>query len=388
MQLLEGLIRHYDWGSVDALPDFLGRPATGEPWAELWLGAHPSGPSAVGASGQTLDALIAADPDRALGADVVARFGGLPFLVKVLAAGAPLSLQAHPSKTDAETGFDRENEAGIPLDHPGRSFRDRNHKPELICALTEFEALCGFREPRATLAILETIDTPALTQVRTSIENDPNRVGLDTVIRHLLRLGKEDGAAVADEVVAACRADGPDLGRSERSMAVALGERYPGDVGVVTALLLNLVTLAPGEALFLGAGNLHMYLHGMGVEIMANSDNVLRGGLTSKHVDVDALLSVVDATPIEARIQRPPLIDGAATYDVPVAEFSLRRIEVDGEIGVGTGPAILLCTSGAVHAGAHVLDRGAAAWVSAEECSVTLSGLGTVFHAGVGALDG
>lgn len=387
MQLLEGVIRRYDWGSTESIPDLLGIPATGEPWAELWLGAHPSAPSSVGGAGEPLDAVIAADPVSMVGHDVVDRFGGLPFLLKVLAAGSPLSLQAHPSIEEAEAGFDREDAAGIAIDAPNRSFRDRNHKPELICALTEFDALCGFRDPTATLAILDTIETPALRSVRERLRAEPTMAGLTALLGYLLTLSPADAGALADHVVEACRATGPELGRPERAMAVALGDRYPGDAGVVTALMLNLITLSPGEALFLGAGNLHAYLHGTGVEIMANSDNVLRGGLTPKHVDVETLLAVVDAMPIQPDVQRPPLVDGIATYDTPVPEFSLQRIEVDGDQLIDGGPAILLCTAGAIDAGTQVIDRGTAAWIPAEEATVELSGRGTVFRAAVGALD-
>ena len=387
MQLLEGVIRHYDWGSIDSIPELLGVRATGEPWAELWLGAHPSAPSSVGSEGIALDGLIAADPAAALGTNVADHFGDLPFLLKVLAAASPLSLQAHPSVAEAEAGFDREDAAGIPVDAPNRSFRDRNHKPELICALSEFDALCGFRDPKATVAILNTIDTPALDPVRDQLLDNPDAGGLNALLGHLLTLSARDAAALANAVVDACRADGPELGRRERAMAVALGARYPGDAGVVTALLLNFITLAPGEALFLGAGNLHAYLQGTGIEIMANSDNVLRGGLTPKHVDVETLLAVVDAAPILPDVQRPAIIDGVATYDTPVPEFSLQRIEVDGARSMVGGPAILLCTDGAVGVGAHVIECGAAAWISAEESAIELSGRGTVFRAAVGVFD-
>jgi mannose-6-phosphate isomerase len=387
MQLLEGVVRHYDWGSIDSIPELLGVRATGEPWAELWLGAHPSAPSSVGSAGLSLDGLIAADPAAALGSNVASRFGGLPFMLKVLAADSPLSLQAHPSIAEAEAGFDREDAAGIPVDAPNRSFRDRNHKPELICALSEFDVLCGFRDPVATLAILNTIDTPALDPIREQLHANQGAGKLNALLGHLLTLDARDAAALADSVFAACGTDGPELGRREREMVVALGARYPGDAGVVTALLLNFITLAPGEAVFLGAGNLHAYLHGTGVEIMANSDNVLRGGLTPKHVDVETLLAIVDAVPIYPDVQRPAMINGVATYDIPVPEFSLQRVEVNGVQAMAGGPAILLCIDGVIDVGTQVIERGAAAWISAEESTIELSGRGTVFRAAVGVLD-
>ena len=386
MQLLDGVIQHYEWGSTSSIPAILGRPEDGRPWAELWLGAHASAPSLVGCRREPLDALIASEPGSALGNEVADRFdGSLPFLLKILAAGAPLSLQSHPSIAQAEAGYAREDAAGVPVDAPNRSFRDRNHKPELICALTPFDALCGFRDPETTLEVLATIPTSALDGVRARVQLAADAGdGLDDLLAHLLTLSPAEALALTEPVVAACRTASGAPFADVRSMAVSLGERYPGDAGIVTALLLNFVHLEPGEALFLGAGNLHAYLHGTGVEIMANSDNVLRGGLTPKHVDVDTLLDVVEARPLPVDVQRPQVIDGVATYRTPVPEFSLARLEVDRPV-VTEGPAILLCTAGAVDAGDHTLDRGAAAWLPAADGPVELSGRGTVFRAGVGS---
>lgn len=382
MQQLEGAIRKYDWGSTSSIPSLLGCAEDGKPWAELWLGAHPSAPSVVGESRTPLDELIAADPAAQLGTAVTDRFGSLPFLFKVLAAAAPLSLQAHPSVPQAEAGYAREDAAGIPIDAPNRSFRDRFHKPELICALTDFHALCGFRDPVATLDVLATIDTAALDPIRDRLAVFSDVDGLGPLLEYLLTLPATDAAALVAPVVAACGVPGSDRHADVRAMAAALGERYPGDAGVVTALLLNLVHLKPGEALFLGAGSLHAYLGGTGVEIMANSDNVLRGGLTTKHIDIPTLLEVVDARPIEPIVQRPALVQGIASYDTPVPEFLLDRLDLDGSATV-SGPAILLCTDGAVDAGSFSLERGAAAWLPAGDGIVELRGRGTVYRAGV-----
>ena len=382
MQQLEGAIRKYDWGSTSSIPSLLGCAEDGKPWAELWLGAHPSAPSVVGESRTPLDELIAADPAAQLGTAVTDRFGSLPFLFKVLAAAAPLSLQAHPSVPQAEAGYAREDAAGIPIDAPNRSFRDRFHKPELICALTDFHALCGFRDPVATLDVLATIDTAALDPIRDRLAVFSDVDGLGPLLEYLLTLPATDATALVAPVVAACGVPGSDRHADVRAMAAALGERYPGDAGVVTALLLNLVHLKPGEALFLGAGSLHAYLGGTGVEIMANSDNVLRGGLTTKHIDIPTLLEVVDARPIEPVVQRPALVQGIASYDTPVPEFLLDRLDLDGSATV-SGPAILLCTDGAVDAGSFSLERGAAAWLPAGDGIVELRGRGTVYRAGV-----
>lgn len=383
MELIEGALRGYDWGSPTAIPELLGRPATGEPVAELWLGAHPSAPALVGSSATPLDRVVADDVAAALG-PAAARHDTLPFLLKVLAAAQPLSLQAHPSTAQAEAGWAREEAEGIPLDAAERSFRDRSHKPELICALTPFDALCGFRDPVATLDVLGAVDMPGLDTVRETLRSDPTPAGLARLLEWLLTRDRATAAALVDSVVEACRTQRRGPHQAERAMAVALGERYPGDTGVVIALLLNLVTLQPGEALFLGAGNLHMYLRGTGVEIMASSDNVLRGGLTSKHVDVDTLLEVVDPTPIEPRIQRPEPVDGVAVYDAPVPDFSLRRIELDGRLTLDAGPAILLCTAGQAEAAGRLLERGSAAWLPAADGPIEMTGRATIFRAGLG----
>jgi len=382
MQRLDGAIRKYDWGSTSSIPSLLGCAEDGKPWAELWLGAHPSAPSVVGETRTPLDELIAADPAAQLGTAVADRFGSLPFLFKVLAAAAPLSLQAHPSVPQAEAGYAREDAAGISIGAPNRSFRDRFHKPELICALTDFHALCGFRDPVATLDVLATIDTSALDPIRDRLAASSDVDGLGPLLEYLLTLPAADAAALVAPVVAACGVPGPDRHADVRAMAAALGERYPGDAGVVTALLLNLVHLKPGEALFLGAGNLHAYLGGTGVEIMANSDNVLRGGLTTKRIDIPTLLEVVDARPIDPIVQRPALVQGIASYDAPVPEFLLDRLDLDVSATV-SGPAILLCTDGVVDAGSFSLERGAAAWLPAGDGIVELRGRGTVYRAGV-----
>ena len=384
MELIEGVVRGYDWGSLTAIPDLLGRRTTGEPWAELWLGAHPAAPATVGARAEPLDRLIAADPAAALGPYAAARFGRLPFLLKVLAAAAPLSLQAHPSRAQAEAGFEREEQMGIPPDGPQRMFRDRSHKPELICALSSFEALCGFRDPERTAELLDTLDAPALDPLRLRLSRC-SRSEMRDLLRWLLTLDGPAAAALAGSAAEACAtAAGEDEWSGVRSAVAELAARHRGDGALALALVLNHVVLAPGEALFLDSGCLHAYLGGTAVELMAESDNVVRGGLTSKHVDVAALVEIVDGTAAEAPVQRPEPVDGVVTYHAPVPEFSLRRVEVDGSSTVAAGPSLLLCTDGRVDANGLTLDSGAAAWVGAGEPRVVLDGRGTVFCAGVG----
>ena len=383
MELIEGAVRNYEWGSLTAIPDLLGRPATGEPWAELWFGAHPSAPAAVGARAEPLDRLIAADPVGALGPAVASRYGRLPFLLKVLAAAAPLSLQAHPSAEQAEAGFEREEAMGVPPDAPRRMFRDRSPKPELICALSGFEALCGFRDPQQTATLLDTLDAPALDPLRRRL-NRRSGSPMRDLLAWLLALDGPAAAALAESVARACAAAGDeDEWSGLRSAVAELGARHPGDAAVAVALLLNHVVLAPGEALFLDSGCLHAYLGGTAVELMADSDNVVRGGLTSKHVDAAALVQIVDGAASEPPVQRPEPRGGVVTYRTTAAEFCLLRLDVGRPTTVDTGPAVLLCAEGCVEANGVTLDRGAAAWSGAAEPHVAFEGRGTVFCATV-----
>ena len=284
----------------------------------------------------------------------------------------------------AAAGFGREEALGIPIDSPRRMFRDRSGKPEMVCALSRFEALCGFRDPVRTAALLDTLDTPALDPVRRRMGDYSDSSRRD-LLRWLLTLDGADAAAMVEPITEACRSRGATDEWTGATSAVArLGARFGGDGGVVAALLLNHVVLEPGDALFLGAGRLHAYLGGMAVEVMAESDNVVRGGLTSKHVDVDALLDVVDAAAADVEVQRPAPAGGVAVYAVPADEFSLSRFEVDGSATVGSGPAVLLCTAGDADGGGVTLARGSAAWVGASEPPVVLTGRATVFRAGAG----
>ena len=405
MERLEGVPRHYEWGSRTAIPELLGLPASDRPWAELWFGAHPQGPALVGPSRALLDRVVAADPDATLGPEAAARFGGLPFLVKILAAARPLSLQVHPDAETARAGCAREDALGLPRSSPERSFTDDSPKPELICALTPFEALWGFRDPARTLALLESIDTPALDPLRQRLAADPTPRGLRNLTAWLLARDRATAAEFNREVARACQRSPGE----KQALAADLEAWHPDDPGVAVALLLNRVSLQPGEALFLGPGLLHSYLGGTGVEVMASSDNVIRAGLTAKPTDVPTFLEVVSTDPVEPEVQSPSPVGGVAHYRAPVAEFSLQRIETNGEITAPGGPAILLCTRGRTQAfsreavgpgaerqqsenpgagnrGAENLEirPGEAVWVDARTESVTLRGEATVFRAGIG----
>lgn len=369
MDRLENGIQRYAWGSREAIATLQGRPASAEPEAELWMGAHPQLPSHVtrGDLRRSLRDWVAEAPTRELGPAVAAAFGELPFLLKVLAAEEPLSLQAHPSAAQAAAGFAREDAEGIPRDAPQRSYRDPRHKPELLCALTPMDALCGFRAPGETARLFRGLGAPAKLVALLDAGD------LRAVFGDLLARDRGDRAELVSHMVAACAAPPPGFER-ECAWAVRLAAKYPGDVGVVSALLLNLLTLAPGEALFLDAGNLHAYLHGVGVELMAASDNVLRGGLTQKHMDERELLAVLDFSPIEAR--PVPVLQTSAeerTYRTPAREFCLSRLDVAGhEVRrVLDGPEIWLATRGDARLqsarGELVLRQGEAAFLSPDD---------------------
>lgn len=385
MELLHNPVRPYAWGSRTVIAELLGEPVpSAHPQAEMWFGAHPGDPSRLATTRTSLVDAIRADPVQLLGAERALHWDAtLPFLLKVLAADEPLSLQAHPSIEQARTGFAREERLQIPHDAPHRNYRDANHKPELICALTPFDALVGFREPSATLALLHALDVPELATYVELLAAQPDADGLRALFTTWITLPQ----ALLDQLVPAlqvgCVRLAGDAGErhAEARTVLELSERYPGDAGVLAALLLNRVTLAPGEALYLPAGNLHAYVAGAGIELMANSDNVLRGGLTPKHVDVPELLRVLDFTAAPPPICTGRPDGGWVRYDTPASEFLLRRLDADTPDPIGVqvpdgGARILLCTTGSacVRAVGGTIDlaRGASVWLPAGDTGVTV----------------
>jgi len=383
----------YRWGSASTLQRLFGAP--GDVLAEAWFGTHQAAPSRVVHDAGTLDALVAAAPEAALGPDVVARFGPqLPYLLKVLAAEHPLSLQVHPHVDRARAGYDEEDAAGVPLDAPHRNYRDRNHKPELVFALTQFEAICGFRAPRRAAELFAGLDAPLAKQLHGLLVERPTSDGIRAAFTHLLdptTRPRPDEVAEVARAAAERLAAGSPSPRADRTVAL-LHDEYPGDPGVVTSLLLNPVTLQPGDAMFVPAGGVHAYLHGVAVEIMASSDNVLRAGLTPKHVDVPELLRNVDyvaAPPIRIA---PEVFHGATkVFYAPVDDFELSVTDLadDAEHPLpGRGPRILLCLDGEVHVatsddGALALGRGQAAFVPAADGRLTVRGTGRLVQADV-----
>ncbi|MFY9806033.1 MAG: mannose-6-phosphate isomerase, class I [Pseudonocardiaceae bacterium] len=391
MELLRNAVRSYAWGSRTAIPELLGAPVpAAHPQAELWLGAHPADPSmllhADGAQTSLLEALRA-DPCRHLGTRCSQRWGGqLPFLLKVLAAEEALSLQAHPSAEQAAEGFAREEARGVPRDAPQRNYVDPSHKPELICALTEMHALAGFRDPRRTVELFAALEVPPLHPYRAMLVAEPSADGLRALFTTWITMPEAAVKAVLPHILDACVAllrRGGTCFRHECRVVLKLAETYPGDVGVLAALLLNHVVLASGEAMYLPAGNLHTYLRGTGVEISANSDNVLRGGLTAKHMDVPELLRVLDFSYGELPVQRGQRVGPYETaYRTSAEEFQLSRLEwADGESTPvwlhSPWPQILLCTQGAAQLrspdGKSVtVRRGGSVWLAATDPAITV----------------
>lgn len=388
MFALTNVTRDYPWGSTTAIAELLGTPPSGGPEAELWMGGHHGSPSTVTtAEGPvSLDRLIAEHPLTTLGADVYDAFGAsLPFLAKVLAADKALSLQVHPTAEQAREGYAREEAAGVPRDAAHRNYKDENHKPEMFLALSDFEALSGFRPCAEAAELFRDVEAaivatgaqvPALLrQVEMTLNS---RAAEATVVRSALEMLITGGTAASELVelaVSALAASSAELPAALKTV-VELAQQHPGDSGVLISLLLNRISLVPGEAIYLRPGNIHAYLSGIGLEVMACSDNVLRGGLTGKHIDVPELLSAVDFAPSGVPVVPTRVTDlGQHLWEPPFAEFVLQRVEVTASSTpvplLQHGPLVLLAVSGSVlldsPRGDMVLSRGGSVFIPAAE---------------------
>lgn len=369
--------RNYAWGSRTLISDYFGIPATSEPMAEIWFGTHPGSP-----------AVVADQPSETLTQKLTGH--QLPFLLKILAADQPLSIQAHPTTQQAREGYARENALGVPLTSTNRNYKDESHKPEVIVALSDFEALCGFKSLSQIDHLLGDMETHiGVSEGFRSISADWRELlksgdGLQKLFSDILnRRGNFDGFAAELTTMADFDA--------RFALAEKLNLLYPGDPGVMVAMLMNHIYLEPGQALFLPAGNIHAYLSGLGIELMAASDNVLRGGLTSKHIDVAELERVVDFTAGEIPLVQPKeLTAGLVQYPCDTGDFLLYRAEPSGERLMADlnlpGEALILCTAGEIAVSNSqeerlVLKRGEAAYMSADAKFFSLSGAGTAFLA-------
>jgi len=313
---LDNTVKHYAWGSPEWIPRLTGKenPAK-EPWAELWMGIHPEGPSTATVQGKTVP---------------LSQLAQIPFLLKFLAAESPLSIQAHPNLKQAREGFERENKAGIALNAPQRNYRDPNHKPEILCALGPFTAMAGFREAAETAQLLSMV--PGAEKLRNALNG-----GYRSFLSCLFGLESEERKKLVHEL--------HELTRREQEALRLCGEfakLYPNDPGVLSPLYLNVIELKPFEAMFIPAGVLHAYVHGFALECMANSDNVLRGGLTPKHVDTEELFSILNFEPFKPELLTPSITaPGCYSYTTPCAEFSLHLVK-----NTPGGPAVELKDSG------------------------------------------
>ena len=365
---LSAAVQNYDWGSLTAIPEFLGEPSAGQPVAELWFGTHPLGASTV----ETADG-----PE-----DLVDRVGELPFMLKVLAPDQPLSIQVHPASDLAESGFAAEEAAGIALSDAARDYKDPHHKPEMVYALTPFETLVGLRPVDEAVQLLSALDVPIARSLL-----DRSGDGSLAMVEHVL--SSEVSGDAVDEFVDACAAQlaaGADVGRGYLTVVEA-ARIHPSDPGLVVALLLNRLTIEPGQSAFIGPGLVHAHLSGLCLEVMASSDNVFRAGLTTKRVNAPGVLaSLAAADGGDAGIE--PVRVGAATelFEPAGGLFALSVTRGSESRLPGAGHRMLLCLDGDAEVvsesgDAVSLVRGQAAFASADDGELELRGAGTTAQA-------
>jgi mannose-6-phosphate isomerase len=354
--VLKNPIQNYAWGSKTFIPELLGEPASKDtPQAELWVGAHPKAPSLVWHNGEwvPLPQLIQDNPEGILGKSVAKKFSNrLPFLFKVLAAERPLSIQAHPDRDRARQGFVRENSLGIPLNAPHRNYRDNNHKPEIICALTPFWALIGFRELEEIIALSDRLGASMFRDKAISLWRQSEQDALRKLFTFLMTMDRHHQRRIVADVVASCK-EYADVDKAFE-WTVRLNQAYADDIGVLSPLFMKIARLEPGRAMYISSGRLHAYLEGAGIELMANSDNVLRGGLTSKNIDVTELLEILDFTVDETPILTPKRgRNNENIFLSPAEEFALSMISLtQGTVFESTkkdSVEIMICTEGEAH---------------------------------------
>ncbi|HDM8138698.1 TPA: mannose-6-phosphate isomerase, class I [Vibrio harveyi] len=351
---LNNPVKNFPWGSRTAIRDYFGIDNSNlEHQAEIWMGAHPSASSSISQAGVDISLcdVIASNPDYWLGKETKENFSSLPFLMKVLAAEEPLSIQVHPSKKAAELGFAKENEQGIPLDAANRNYKDANHKPELVYALTPYLAMNGFREFREIVTNFDAIGLPVLEDLFQPFKLDPNPRTLAEFFAAILALEGELKAQAISQLLNSLKMIDKDHFAYQASLLIfRFSHLYPEDIGLFAPLFLNVIELQPGEAMFLYAETPHAYIHGLGVEVMANSDNVLRAGLTPKHIDVEELVANTnfESVKYEDLLLEGSVDLGRTTFNTPVDDFNVdvltnTRASVDV-----FSPEIILCIQGKV----------------------------------------
>ncbi|MCL2834090.1 MAG: mannose-6-phosphate isomerase, class I [Treponema sp.] len=407
---LKNAVKYHDWGSPDLIPGLVGdENKTRTPWAELWMGVHPEGPSRIirtdlQGNGQKdlplLSELIAENPGYFLGK--ANNLTTLPFLFKILAAEKPLSIQAHPNLTQAKQGWERENAQAIPVNSPYRNYKDTNHKPEILCALTPFTAMAGFRHPEEIKNLMVSYFEEAPRDLKAAVfpllnALDEKETPLKKFLASLLAFagpGRTALSAYAAKKKNSAESAGNAGSHNEQNhnneweLISRFGQYFPGDPAIISPLYLNLIHLNPGEAIFLPAGVLHAYVSGMGVELMANSDNVLRGGLTTKHIDIPELFRIVDFMPFMPEVYKESGSTGIYQYPAACTEFSLAVIHGGRSAYPITGPSIVFVTEGTLSltgkSGKTVLKKGESAFIAADDSGLELDGNYTFYAARTG----
>jgi mannose-6-phosphate isomerase len=396
ISVLRNPVMDYAWGSKTAIQNLLGKPGTAEkPMAELWMGAHPKAPSEVFINGtwESLDQVIEKEAESVLGREVAEKFcKKLPFLFKVLAAEKPLSIQVHPDICKSKKGFERENRLNIPFDAPTRNYKDDNHKPEVLCALTRFQCLNGFRKIEEMLALLEKLSCPGISEEIAHLKKKPDPLGLKRFFSDIMTMDIKRQKSVVAEAIRISE----QYAEKNQAFAwmAALNREFPGDIGALAPAFLSMLTLEPGEAVFLSPGMPHAYLRGVGIELMANSDNVLRGGLTQKHLDIPELLRVIDFN-VEPIDKIKPGAEEAAevVYRTPAEEFLLSRIALHKKMVFTSSQRrsaeILICIEGEgviedVGSGERLrLNRGQSVVIPAVVLQYQIKGSATLYKASV-----
>ena len=365
---ISGEVKNFPWGSKHLIQDQLGLGPTNQEVAEVWFGTHAGGQSKLLSSGQNLSEAIGSK---------------LSFLVKFLAADSPLSIQVHPNALQAKAGFAKENAAGIDLADPKRNYKDDSHKPEILIALSAFEALCGFRARAEILEIFL-----AFSESEARFGELAALLATDASLEEIFIELLEDSELAGRFASSVAGLDSDSISEQARLLVVVLLGKYPGETGALVSLLLNFIQLAPGEAIYLPAGNLHAYLSGLGLEVMAASDNVIRGGLTSKHIDKAELRNITDFSELaEPKVSPKKLAEGLVQYPVAASEFRVYRAQITGanllaDIDLPAA-AVIVCVSGEIAVGTsleerEVLKKGEVVFVS-EAKRFSLSGSGDAF---------
>ena len=391
MELLDATVQNYFWGDLSFIPTLQGRIPSGEPEAELWVGTHPKSPSGVVGTTKSLAELIDFDPEKLLGEHVHKTYGQLPYVLKILAIKSPLSLQVHPSEQQAITGYNRENNNGILPDDTSRSYHSPTKKSEIVCALTTFEAKFGFRVLSETLKLFKTFNHPDLCELLERFgHGETETETLQGLVEWLLSQSPETTNIMIQAVLEKSQKR-EDSYASELTSFAKLATDYPNDPCVMISLLLNHVTLDPGDALYVPPGTVHVYLGGNAVEITSNSDNVVRAGLTTKQVDSNEFISIVGFTPSIPDIQHSDSFE--KRYEVPIGDFALTRIDMDGDwVALLTGPEILISTDGSftiTNAEGRTLHvpEGIPVWVPHSDIQYTLRGKALIFRGSINTFE-